>query len=252
MNFHGLKKWLAVASVAGFVGFPGASRATFAEGEEAYLRDDSWGAFLKFAEMARQGEAASQAMVGRMYFLGLGAPRDFRAAAISYEKAANQGHAAAQFQLAKLYANGVGVKQDQVRAAQWMEKSADQGVLWAMVGIGQMYQHGSGVTQDAVQALKWMSLAAASTESAETAETIRQAKKAKAELGASLTAERVQESQTLARQWNAAKRVRDAQWQKPIYRPLDVQAPAVKPADAADAKPDPNATLTRDYFPQSK
>ena len=252
MKFYSLKKWLAVASVAGCIGFPGASWATFAEGEDAYLKQDSWVAFLKFAEMARQGDAASQAMVGRLYFQGLGAPRDFRAAAISYEKAANQGHAAAQFQLATLYAHGVGVKQDQARAAQWMEKAADQGVLWAMVGIGQMYKDGSGVTKDPVQALSWMSLAAASAESAETAETIRLAKKAKEELEASLAAERVQESQMLARQWNAAKRVRDTQWQKPIYRPLDVQAPTAKPSDAADAKTDPDKALTRDYFPQSK
>ena len=248
-NFFRFGKYLAVASVILSCGVSGVSWASFAEGEEAYLRNDQWSAYLKFQELAKQGDAASQAMIGRMYVEGLGAPRDLRTAVNFYEKAATQGHAAAQFQLAKMLANGAGAKQDLVRAAQWMEKSAEQGVPWAQLSVGQMYRDGAGVAQDAVQALKWINVAAATTETAQTAETVRLAIVAKTELEASMPIEKVKESQALAAKWSTAKRTPDTQWQKAIYRPLEVKAPEAKPADAKDNS---ETRLIRDYYPQSR
>lgn len=248
-NFFRFGKYLAVASVILSFGVSGVSWASFAEGEEAYLRNDQWGAFLKFLELAKQGDAASQAMIGRMYVEGLGAPRDLRTAVNFYEKAATQGHAAAQFQLAKMLANGAGVKPDLVQAAQWMEKSAEQGVPWAQLSVGQMYRDGAGVAQDAVQALKWINVAAATAETAQTAETVRLAKVAKTELEASMPIEKVKESQALAASLRASKRTPDTQWQKAIYRPLDVKAPEARPADAKDNS---ETRLIRDYYPQSR
>lgn len=248
-NLFKVGRFLAVASAILTFAVSGVSWASFAEGEEAYLRNDQWSAYLKFQELAKQGDAASQAMIGRMYVEGLGAPRDLRTAVIFYEKAATQGHAAAQFQLAKMVANGAGTKQDLVRAAQWMEKSAQQGVLWAQLSLGQMYRDGAGVATDAVQALKWINLAAAAAQTPQTAETVRLAKVAKTEIEASMPIEKVKESQALAAKWSAAKPTPDTEWQKAIYRPLDVKAPEAKPADAKD---DSETRLIRDYFPQSR
>lgn len=251
-NLSRVGKFLAVASAILSFAVSGVSWANFAEGEEAYLRNDQWVAYLKFLELAKQGDASSQAMIGRMYVEGLGPPRDWRTAANFYEKAATQGHAAAQFQLAKMVANGAGTKQDLVRAAQWMEKSAEQGVLWAQLSLGQMYRDGAGVAQDGVQALKWINLAAGAAVVAEipqTAETVRLANVAKTELEATMPSEKVKESQALAAKWSAAKRTPDTQWQKAIYRPLDVKAPEAKPVDAKDNS---ETRLIRDYFPQSR
>ncbi len=121
MEFVRLPTRAALAAAALCVAFPVSSWASFAEGEEAYLKQDYYGAFLKFVPLSKQGDAGAQAMIGRIYAQGNGAPLDSRTAAISYEKAATQGHAAAQYQLAKMYAVGAGVKQDAARAAEWME-----------------------------------------------------------------------------------------------------------------------------------
>ena len=251
-NLRKVGNCLAVVTAILSFGVTGVSWASFAEGEEAYLRNDQWVAYLKFQELAKQGDAASQAMIGRMYVEGLAAPRDLRTAATFYEKAATQGHAAAQFQLAKMIAIGAGTKQDLVRAAQWMEKSAEQGVLWAQLSLGQMFRDGAGVAKDEVQALKWINIAAGAAvvaESPQTAETIRLAKVAKTELEASMPIEKVKESQALAASLRAAKRTPDTQWQKAIYRPLDVKAPEAKPADVKDNS---ETRLIRDYYPQSR
>ena len=249
MKSDQLRHALAKAAAVTFLVFPLASWGNFAEGEEAYLKNDLWGAYRKFLELSKVGDPQAQAMIGRMYLEGQGLPRDFRTAAISYERAADQGHAASQYQVAKMYAVGAGVKQDLVRAAQLMEKSADQGVLWAMYSLGLMYKDGTGVAKDAVQALKWIALAAASPESAATAEYIKLAKTAKAELESSMAADRVQESEKLVTQWNATKRVRDTHWQKAINRPIEVRASDITPVNP---NADKDKQLVRDYYPQSK
>ena len=252
MEFVRLPTRAALAAAALCVAFPVSSWASFAEGEEAYLKQDYYGAFLKFVPLSKQGDAGAQAMIGRIYAQGNGAPLDSRTAAISYEKAATQGHAAAQYQLAKMYAVGAGVKQDAARAAEWMEKSAEQGVLWAMFEMGKMHKDGVGAAQSNVQALKWMSLAAASVETPATAETIGLAKSAKAELEKTMPAPQIEESQKLVTQWNRAKRVRDTQWQKAIYAPLEVRAPVPRSAEARDSKGEPATPLTKDFFPQAR
>ena len=250
MKFARLQKNLSLVCVALSVAFPLSGWASFAEAEEAYLKQDYYGAFLKFAPLSKQGDAAAQAMIGRIYAQGNGAPRDLRTAAISYEQAAIKGHATAQYQVAKMYANGAGVKQDLSRAAEWMEKSAGQGVLWAMFEMGQMCKDGKGVVQSNVQALKWMNLAAASTETPATADTIRLAKTAAMELSNSMPPDQVDESRKLVLQWNNVKRVRDEQWQKAIYAPIEIRPPEPSPAEKLDEKGEPLTPLTKDYFPQ--
>lgn len=249
MKSDQLRHVLAKVAAVTVLAFPIASWGSFAEGEEAYLKNDLWGAFRTFVELAKAGDAPAQAMIARMYLDGQGAVKDPRTAASFYEKAANQGHAASQYQLAKMYSVGAGVKQDPARAAQLMEKSADQGVLWAMYSMGLMYREGTGVAKDAAQALKWIALAAASPESAATADYIKLAKTAKAELEASMAADRVRESEKMVTQWNAAKRVRDTQWQKAINRPIEVRASEVRPVNP---EADKDKQLIRDYYPQSK
>ncbi len=252
MKLARLQKNLSLICVALSVAFPLSGWASFAEGEEAYLKQDYYGAFLKFVPLSKQGDAGAQAMIGRIYAQGTGAPRDLRTAAISYEQAAIKGHAVAQYQVAKMYANGAGVKQDPARAAEWMEKSAEQGVLWALFEMGQMCKDGKGVPQSNVQALKWMNLAAASKETPATTETIRLAKAAASELSASMAPDQIDESRKLVMQWNKVKRVRDEQWQKTIFAPIETRPPEPRPNDKRDDKGELITPLSKDYFPQAR
>jgi hypothetical protein len=240
-----------------FLGLPVTSWGNLTEADAAFVKQDYYAAFLGYLPLAKSGDAAAQAAIGRIYLEGKGAPRDSRTAAISYEKAAEQGYASAQFQLAKMVGSGVGVKADPARAAQLMEKSADQGVVWAMYSVGLMYKDGTGVEKDVVQAHKWMSLAASTPEAPVAAEYIALAKAAKKELESVMNPEQVKDAERLSTGWLAAKRTRDNQWQKLINHPVPLSAPAgpadaqAAPAAATDQKRDESTRLTKDYFPKS-
>lgn len=69
-----------------------------------------------YRQAAEQGDAAAQALVGGMYLVGEGVPRDFAEAAKWYRKAAEQGNADAQYDLGVMYADGQGVPRDYVFA----------------------------------------------------------------------------------------------------------------------------------------
>ena len=256
MKVDHLNRGLSTIAAILFLGLPVASWGNLAEADAAFERQDYYAAFLGYLPLAKSGDAAGQAAIGRIYLEGKGAPRDSRTAALSYEKAAAQGHAGAQFQLAKLVGSGVGVKADPVRAAQLMEKSADQGVVWAMYSVGLMYKDGTGVEKDAVQAHKWMSLAASTPESPVGAEYIALAKAAKKELESVMSPEQLKEADRLSGEWLAAKKPRDSQWQKAINHPVPVSAPSAPmegkaaTVPAADQKGDESSRLTQDYYPK--
>ena len=258
MKADHLNRGLGMIATILFLGFPVASWGSLAEADAAFEKQDYYAAFVGYLPLAKSGDAAAQAAIGRIYLEGKGAPKDPRTAALSYEKAAAQGHAGAQFQLAKLVGSGVGVKAaDPVRAAQLMEKSADQGVVWAMHSLGLMYKDGTGVDKDIVKAHKWMNLAASTPESPVASEYIAFAKEARKELESVMSPEQLKDAQKLAAEWLAAKKPRDSQWQKVVNHPVPVSAPSA-PADgkaapdpATDPKRDESSPLTRDYYPKS-
>jgi TPR repeat protein len=65
--------------------------------------------------------------MGTQYFLGRGAPRDYREAARWYERAAEQGDEGSAYIVASLYEKGEGVAQDRVRALYWYSRAAAGG-----------------------------------------------------------------------------------------------------------------------------
>ncbi|KIX14964.1 tetratricopeptide repeat protein [Dethiosulfatarculus sandiegensis] len=114
--------------------------------------------YLKDAEL---GNVAAQFNVAKLYFLGLGTPKDYKQAAKWYRKAAEQGFAAAQYYLGFMCYHGKGMPQDYSQAAQWWVKAAEQGVARAQCDLGSMYNgflH--GVSVDYKQAAKWYRMAA--------------------------------------------------------------------------------------------
>ena len=66
-------------------------------------------------------------MLGRMYDIGEGVPKDYAEAVIWFRRAAEQGYAVAQFVLGLMYANGDGVPKDDVQAYAWFNVSGAAG-----------------------------------------------------------------------------------------------------------------------------
>jgi TPR repeat protein len=110
---------------------------------------------------ARQGDAHSQYLLGRIYEAGNGARENAARAAEWYRKAADQNLAPAQYSLGRLYAAGTGVAQDYSQAMQWFRRAAAKDYALAKNRLGMMYEKGQGVGQDYVEAYKWYALAAA-------------------------------------------------------------------------------------------
>ena len=77
-----------------------------------------------------------------------------------WQKAAEQGHTEAQVELATQYFLGRGAPKDWKLAARWYEAAAANGDAAAQYIIGSFYEHGDGVARDLRKALAWYVLAA--------------------------------------------------------------------------------------------
>ena len=76
---------------------------------------------------AEQGEANAQYLLGAMYSLGEGVPKDQKEAVKWYRLAADQGDAKAQYNLGAMYGNGTGVPKDNLLAYMWWNIAAANG-----------------------------------------------------------------------------------------------------------------------------
>jgi len=77
-----------------------------------------------------------------------------------WQKAADQGHTEAQVQVATQYFLGRGAPKDWKLAAKWYEAAAQNGDPGAQYIMGSFYEHGDGVPQDLKKALAWYVAAA--------------------------------------------------------------------------------------------
>jgi TPR repeat protein len=139
---------------------------------------------------AEAGDAKAQSLMGTLYFIGKGVPRDIVEAANWYRRSSEQGDVHAQVSLAEMlrddaeavkwyrqaaaqgdpegqrmlghaYADGRGLTRDDAEAVTWFQLSAAQGNVGSQYSLGVMYREGRGVHQDYAQALKWFRLSAA-------------------------------------------------------------------------------------------
>jgi len=108
-------------------------------------------------EMAEQGDAKSQCLLGIVYFQGGGVPKNYAEAVRWFRLAAEQGCASAQFNIGYMYSRGYGVPRDKSEAAKWCSMAAEQGDSFAQRELGFMYDEGRGVPQDETEAIKWFS-----------------------------------------------------------------------------------------------
>ncbi len=153
---------------------------------------DARGAAEWFLKAAEQGLPEAQSMLGYMYLVGEGAPQSNGKAYDWISKAAKQGDAMAQYNLGVM-SGGNGVKADPSKAAYWMRKAAEQGHKFALSNLALMYQEGKGVAKDAVLAHM---LYGVSGERGNIA-----ALKVQKEIAAKMSSAQIKEARTLASKW---------------------------------------------------
>ena len=143
----------------------GDANAQFVLGSRYYGGDrvpqDYKQAVYWWTKAANQGHAEAQCILGPCYYNGEGVAQDYKQAVYWYTKAANQGYASAQYYLGVCYYNGYGVAKDYKQAVYWYTKAANQGVAEAQCALGVCYYNGAGVAKDCRQALNWFKKAKA-------------------------------------------------------------------------------------------
>lgn len=113
--------------------------------------------------LADQGDVRAQGVLGVMYGLGQGVPRNYGVAWDLLYPSAQAGDPNAQYNLGTLYERGLGVLQDYSEAREWFLAAARQGVPEAQFALGVSFEEGLGVTVDLVQAWAWYDVAASQT-----------------------------------------------------------------------------------------
>ncbi len=128
--------------------------------DDRYAKAAFW-----FRKAAEQGEAISQAELGRLYLVGKGVAKDYVEAFKWSMLAAKQGNETGQAQVALAYGSGRGVEKDEKQAAKWSRRAAVQGHTISAALMGFNYAIGAGVLRDSRKALAWLYVAAVGSES---------------------------------------------------------------------------------------
>jgi len=115
--------------------------------------------FATTKEMAEDGNAISQLILGECYYYGSGVLKDHVKAVKWFKKSAEQGNAEAQSSLGSCYCIGAGVLKDPVESVKWYRKAAEQGDATAQYWLGLYYHSGFVVSKDPVEAYAYYNLA---------------------------------------------------------------------------------------------
>ena len=153
------KLWFELASLKGN------SQAQYELGKLFYTGQgaakDYFNAREWWIESALQGNLDAQQKLGYLYSEGLGVERDFDQAKLWYIKAAKQGHAEAQTLLGSLYHEGNRIPTDYAEAFKWYKLAAEQGHAHAQYTLATLYHDGRGTEVDYIQCAAWVDVALA-------------------------------------------------------------------------------------------
>lgn len=114
----------------------------------AASQEEAFGFCKKAAE---QGDALGQWCVGRAYFTGEGAQKDWLAAETWLRKAADQGNPFAAYTMGLIQE-----ERDPKAAPAWFQTAADQGLPQAMRKLGLLLKEGRYVSIDKYRAYVWL------------------------------------------------------------------------------------------------
>jgi TPR repeat protein len=126
-------------------------------GKRAYEQKDYASAMKELAPLAHEGKVDAQVLLGKMYMLGQGVPKDADLALKWFRAASEQGNAEAEFFLGAMYLLPA---KDIPQGMKWLRLSAEQGTPDAQLLLGMAYLKGTDVPHDLVEADKWLRLAA--------------------------------------------------------------------------------------------
>ncbi len=101
--------------------------ADFEAASQAYRDRDYDGAFKAFTELAKNGDARSQAVLAIMYKYGESTAIDLEQAFHWYFEAASQGYPPAEYNVGIMLVEGIGVTADPEAAKEWLSRAADSG-----------------------------------------------------------------------------------------------------------------------------
>lgn len=135
-----------------------AAAADLESAKRAYHEKDYPTAVKEFTVLAEQGNVDAELVLGKMYMMGQGVPKDSDQAIKWLQAAAAQGNADAQFFLGSMY---LLPQKDIAEGLKWMRLSAEQGMQDAQYLLGKSYMTGAKeLPRDPVQAEMWLRLAA--------------------------------------------------------------------------------------------
>ncbi len=172
-----------------------ANSGPYEDGVAAYEQEDFETALRLWRQLAGQGHAKAQTILGIMYTDGLGVPQNYVEAVKWYRMAAEHGFADSQVLLGIAYAIGQGMPQDYAEAVKWYRKAAEQGHAKAQTILGIMYTDDRGVPKDSVLAYTWFNLAAS--------QGYEIAQKRRGLVAEAMTPDQIAEAERLAREWIA-------------------------------------------------
>lgn len=136
----------------------GCSAADLESARRAYDVKDYAAAVKQYTVLAEEGNPDAQLVLGKMYMIGQGVPKDSDHALQWLKAAAVQGNADAQFFVGSMY---LLPRKDIVEGMKWLQFSAEQGMQDAQYLLGKAYlQGGKQVPRDPVQGGMWLQLAA--------------------------------------------------------------------------------------------
>ena len=107
-----------------------------------------------YRKAAQTGDPLAAWLVGRIYFLGIGVPRDLDAAQKWFKMSAGQNNSYGAYYLARLMAD-----RDPAKAPALFKLAADQGLPQAQYFYGKALKNGTGIAQDRFNAYIWLSVA---------------------------------------------------------------------------------------------
>jgi TPR repeat protein len=126
-----------------------------ASAKRAYEAEDYATAFKQLTPLAGQGNADAQFILGKMYLMGRGVPKDPDQGMKWLKAAGTQGNADAQFFLGSVY---LLPHRNIAEGVKWLRLAAEQGNQDAQLLLGKAYMEGE-LPRDPVQADMWLRLA---------------------------------------------------------------------------------------------
>ena len=159
-------------------------------GQRAYEQKDYGSAMKELAPLAHAGRVEAQILLGKMYMLGQGVPKDADLAVKWLRAAADQGDAQAQFFLGAMYLLPA---KDIPEGLRWIRLSAEQGTPDAQLLLGMAYLKGTDLPHDLVAADMWLHLAASEGDKFAPSQCERAERQ--------MTPEQIAKAGTLAAEW---------------------------------------------------